>query len=133
MLRIHIGLNFKNKTTKAFFIGFYNTVLRWMCFWRRFLFNDTTTTEIYTLPLPDALPIPPVRKELGVRTILNVLEPLTNPARDIVCLNAGAALYAANVAPSMAEGLQRAQQALASGAALAKLHELVAYTQKLAA
>jgi anthranilate phosphoribosyltransferase len=33
----------------------------------------------------------------------------------------------------MAEGLQRAQQALASGAALAKLHELVAYTQKLAA
>ena len=43
------------------------------------------------------------------------------------------ALYAANVAPTMAEGLQRAQQALASGAALAKLHELVAYTQKLAA
>ena len=55
------------------------------------------------------------------------------PAQDIVCLNAGAALYAANVVPSIAEGLQRAQQALASGAALAKLHELVAYTQKLAA
>ena len=65
--------------------------------------------------------------------LLAVLQGEEGPARDIVCLNAGAALYAANVAPTMAEGLQRAQQALASGAALAKLHELVAYTQKLAA
>ena len=65
--------------------------------------------------------------------LLAVLQGSEGPARDIVCLNAGAALYAANVVPSMAEGLQRAQQALASGAALAKLHELVAHTQKLAA
>ena len=65
--------------------------------------------------------------------LLAVLQGEEGPARDIVCLNAGAALYAANVAPTMAEGLQRAQQALASGAALAKLHELVACTQKLAA
>jgi anthranilate phosphoribosyltransferase len=56
----------------------------------------------------------------------------TGPARDIVCLNAGAALYAANVADSIADGLQRARAALASGAAKAKLDAYVAYTQRLA-
>ena len=55
------------------------------------------------------------------------------PARDIVCLNAGAALYAANVASSIEDGLLRAQQALDSGAALQKLQQLVAYTGKLSA
>jgi anthranilate phosphoribosyltransferase len=50
------------------------------------------------------------------------------PARDIVALNAGVALYAANVAPDMAQGIAMARQALESGAALAKLRELVAFT-----
>ena len=48
------------------------------------------------------------------------------PARDIVVLNAGVALYAANVAPTMAEGVALAREALASGKALAKLHQFVA-------
>ncbi|ARU03736.1 anthranilate phosphoribosyltransferase [Comamonas serinivorans] len=54
-------------------------------------------------------------------------------ARDIVCLNAGAALYAANVVGSIAEGLARAYAALDSGAAKAKLDEFAAYTQAQAA
>jgi anthranilate phosphoribosyltransferase len=54
----------------------------------------------------------------------------TGPARDIVCLNAGAALYAANVADSIADGLQRAYAALDSGAAEAKLNEFAAHTQR---
>jgi len=65
--------------------------------------------------------------------LLGILGGDRSPARDIVCLNAGAALYAANVASSIEDGLSRAQAALDSGAALAKLHELVAYTQKLGA
>ena len=65
--------------------------------------------------------------------LLQVLEGGEGPAHDIVSLNAGAALYAAGVASSIADGVKRAQQALASGAALAKLREFVAYTQKLAA
>ena len=56
----------------------------------------------------------------------------TGPARDIVCLNAGAALYAANVADSIADGLQRARAALDSGAAKAKLDALVAHTHQAA-
>ena len=39
------------------------------------------------------------------------------PARDIVMLNAGVALYAANVAPTMIDGVALAREALASGAA----------------
>jgi anthranilate phosphoribosyltransferase len=65
--------------------------------------------------------------------LLDVLNGGQGPARDIVCLNAGAALYAAGVAESIADGLARAQAALASGAALKKLHELAAYTGQCAA
>ena len=43
------------------------------------------------------------------------------PARDIVMLNAGVALYAANVAATMADGVALAREALASGKALAKM------------
>ena len=62
--------------------------------------------------------------------LLGVLQGEQGPARDIVCLNAGAALYAGNVASSIEDGLALAQKVIDSGAALAKLHELVSYTQK---
>jgi anthranilate phosphoribosyltransferase len=64
--------------------------------------------------------------------LLEVLSGAQGPARDIVCLNAGAALYAANVVPSIAEGLARAQAAIDSGAARARLDALAAYTHQLA-
>ena len=51
-------------------------------------------------------------------------------ARDIVMLNAGVALYAANVAPTMQEGVALARQAIASGAAQTKLAQFVAFTQQ---
>ncbi|MEG2976175.1 MAG: anthranilate phosphoribosyltransferase [Comamonas sp.] len=63
--------------------------------------------------------------------LLGVLQGEQGPARDIVCLNAGAALYAANVASSIEDGLDRAQKAIDSGAALVKLKDLVSYSQKL--
>jgi anthranilate phosphoribosyltransferase len=52
--------------------------------------------------------------------------------RDIVALNAGAALYAANLADTIGAGIQLAQDTLASGAARAKLDEFVRATQNLA-
>ncbi len=64
--------------------------------------------------------------------LMQVLEGAPGPARDIVCLNAGAALYAAGVAADIGAGLARAQAAIDSGAALAKLRQLVAHTQALA-
>ncbi|MEO7072399.1 MAG: anthranilate phosphoribosyltransferase [Rhodanobacter sp.] len=51
---------------------------------------------------------------------------------DIVCLNAGAALYAADVADSIMTGITLARETIASGAAHAKMLEFVATTQRLA-
>ena len=61
--------------------------------------------------------------------VLGVLNKTAGPASDIVCLNAGAVLYVANVAPSIASGIQMAQAAIASGAARQKLDQFIAATQ----
>jgi anthranilate phosphoribosyltransferase len=61
--------------------------------------------------------------------VLNVLNKTPGPASDIVCLNAGAVLYVADLAPSIAGGIQMAQAAIASGAARQKLDQFVAATQ----
>ena len=63
----------------------------------------------------------------------SVLLNQAGPARDIVIFNAGVALYAANVAPDIAQGLVLAQQAIESGAALQSLEKLIATTQRLGA
>ena len=62
--------------------------------------------------------------------LLGVLDDKRGPARDIVILNAGAALYAANVAASMADGLVLARTAIESGAARLRLQALVEATQR---
>ena len=64
--------------------------------------------------------------------VLDVLGNGAGVALDIVLLNAGAALYAADVADSIADGIARAREAVASGAALAKLHAFIAATQRIA-
>jgi anthranilate phosphoribosyltransferase len=61
-----------------------------------------------------------------------VLDNQEGPARDIVVLNSAVALYAANVVDSIEAGLAPARAALASGAAKAKLQQLIARTQQTA-
>ncbi len=69
----------------------------------------------------------------GSKVLLqSVLDDEPGPARDIVLLNAGVALYAADVAASMADGVALAREALASGRALAKMHQFIARTRELA-
>jgi len=65
--------------------------------------------------------------------ILEALDNRPGVAREIVVLNAGAALYAANVAGSIGEGIAKARQALESGAARRKLDQFVAATRRLSA
>ena len=65
--------------------------------------------------------------------ILGVLDNQPGAAKDIVILNAGAALYAANVAESMKAGMALARTAIESGAARRKLDALVALSQQLKA
>ncbi len=63
--------------------------------------------------------------EQSRQMLLDVLDDRPGPARDIVILNAGIALYAANVADSMQAGIARARAALESGAAKSRLARLV--------
>jgi anthranilate phosphoribosyltransferase len=63
--------------------------------------------------------------------ILAVLGNQPGPANNIVSLNAGAAIYVAGVAPTMKAGIERARQAIESGAARRKLDEFIAFTRKL--
>ncbi|MGA0586996.1 anthranilate phosphoribosyltransferase [Dyella sp. KRB-257] len=53
-------------------------------------------------------------------------------AHDIVCLNAGAALYVADVVDSIDDGITLARASIASGAAHAKLQQFVSTTRRLA-
>ena len=64
--------------------------------------------------------------------VLEALEDRPGAARDIVALNAGAAIYVAGVAPSIADGVAIAREVLASGAARAKLDAFAATTRRLA-
>ena len=72
-------------------------------------------------------------REVSIEIMRAVLDNQSGPARDIVLLNAGAAIYAANVADSLADGVERAREALASGRAAERLLKFVQTTQSLAA
>jgi anthranilate phosphoribosyltransferase len=85
----------------------------------------------FGLPVYDSRVLKVANKEESVQCIERTLANEDGPVRDIVLLNAGAALYCANVASSIAEGVKRAREAVASGKALAKLSQFVAVTQKL--
>jgi anthranilate phosphoribosyltransferase len=64
----------------------------------------------------------------SLEIIRQVLHNQPGPARDIVVLNAGAAIYAADLVGTLEQGMQRAQQVLADGSALAKFEALIAYS-----
>jgi anthranilate phosphoribosyltransferase len=63
--------------------------------------------------------------------LIEALDNVTGTPRDIVVFNAGVALYAANVATDIRHGLLLAKEAIASGAARAKLDALVQFTQSV--
>jgi anthranilate phosphoribosyltransferase len=65
--------------------------------------------------------------------LLDVLDNVAGPAREIVVLNAGVALYAANVVDSIQGGISKARAAIESGAARAKLEALVTTAHALSA
>ncbi|MDY0011776.1 MAG: anthranilate phosphoribosyltransferase [Rhodocyclaceae bacterium] len=62
--------------------------------------------------------------------LLSVLDNKPGAAREIVVLNAGVAIYTANLADSIEAGIRRAREVIASGAARAKLEAFVACTRK---
>src|SRR5690554_1405965 len=72
-------------------------------------------------------------REESAQLICEALDNVTGPARDIVALNAGLAIYIGNKAASIQDGLTLAHECMRNGAARAKLEEFRSYTEKLSA
>ena len=84
----------------------------------------------FGLPVYDSRVLRVANKEESVQCIQRVIANEDGPVRDVVLLNAGAALYCAGVAASVTDGVRRAREAVASGGAAAKLSQFVALTNK---
>jgi anthranilate phosphoribosyltransferase len=70
--------------------------------------------------------------EASLAIIKQALKTGVGPAADIIALNAGAALYASNIADTLKEGVLLAQDAIYSGLAREKMTELASHTRCLA-
>jgi len=85
----------------------------------------------FGLPVYDSRVLKVANRDESVQCIQRALANEDGPVRDIVLLNAGAALYCAGVAESIADGVKRAREAVASGEAMAKLSQFVAVSHQL--
>lgn len=83
--------------------------------------------EDFGLPMASTRTLRVQTPQESVNMLESVLQNVPGPARDIVALNAAAALYASGVSSSIADGLGLATEVLASGAAANKLAQLVAF------
>ena len=65
----------------------------------------------------------------SLEIIKMVLSNKPGAARDIVCLNAGAAIYVSGIVNTLAEGVEKAKTVIANGSALHKMDALVKYSK----
>jgi anthranilate phosphoribosyltransferase len=89
----------------------------------------TVHPQQFGLAQHDGSALKVVSAQGSVDTVRRVLDNHPGPARDIVLLNAGAALYAANVSRSMADGVALAREVLAAGKAAEALYAFIQTTQ----
>jgi anthranilate phosphoribosyltransferase len=87
--------------------------------------------EDFGLPMASSRNLKVETPEQSRQMLLTVLDNQPGPARDIVVFNTGVALYAAGVANSIEDGIAKSRAALESGAARAKLDQLVRLTKEL--
>jgi anthranilate phosphoribosyltransferase len=85
----------------------------------------TITPEQFRIPRGDLGHIKVKSAQESLVKVQAVLANKPGPERDIVALNAGAAIYSAGLVPDIAAGVTKAQEVIASGAAKAKLEALV--------
>jgi anthranilate phosphoribosyltransferase len=91
----------------------------------------TVTPEQFGLRRANLTELAVTNAETSLEMIKLVLDDQPGAALDIVLLNSGAAIYAANITDSLAKGIDTARQVIASGAALAKLDALINYSTKM--
>jgi anthranilate phosphoribosyltransferase len=89
--------------------------------------------EDFGLPMSSNRTLKVETPEQSRQMLMGVLENQPGAPRDIVVLNTAAALYAANVADSIQSGIAKARAAIESGAAKAKLDDLVRLSKSLSA
>ena len=92
----------------------------------------TITPEQFELSRSDITQLKVETAEESLATIRGVLNNQSGPARDIVVLNAGAAIYAADLVPSLEAGIKKAAEVIADGSAATKLDELIKLSQSFA-
>jgi anthranilate phosphoribosyltransferase len=87
----------------------------------------------FELQVSDLQAIQVASGQESAEVLRQVLAGKAGPARDIVLLNAGAAIYVAGLAAALEEGVAKARAVIDSGAARRKLDELVEFTNALKA
>ncbi len=90
----------------------------------------TLHPEQFSLPVHDARTLKVGTVEESRAMLIAALENKAGAARDIVALNAGAAIYVADKAPTIQDGVDKALEVIASGAARDKLAQFVACTKR---
>lgn len=95
--------------------------------------GQVTTYEIkpsdFGIPYADAKDIAGGTCEENAKITNDILAGVKGPKRDIVLLNAGAAIYVAGIADTIAEGIKRAEESIDSGAAAKVLEKLVNFSK----
>ncbi|MEW6439352.1 MAG: anthranilate phosphoribosyltransferase [bacterium] len=94
--------------------------------------EDTLHPSAFGIPVSSASDLRGAAAESNARLILDVLQGHPGPRRDVVLLNAGAALYAAGAALGLTEGIEMARDSIDRGLGLAKLRQIVEFTQAAA-
>lgn len=87
--------------------------------------NYTITPEQFGIKRNDISTLTVNGATDSLKTMLGVLDNQTGPARDIVILNAGAAIYTAGIADDLQAGINLARQSIENGAARKKLNQLI--------
>ncbi|MCW9013061.1 MAG: anthranilate phosphoribosyltransferase [Gammaproteobacteria bacterium] len=88
----------------------------------------TIKPEDFGMPRASLADIKAVDSAASLAMIQSVFKNQAGPTKDIVCLNAGAAIYVAGITDSLAEGVKKAEAVIASGAAAKKLEALIHYS-----
>ncbi len=91
----------------------------------------TVTPEQFGLQRASLAELSVTNAATSLNMIKSVLKNQLGPALDIVLLNAGAAIYAANITDTFVDGISKAREVIASGAAYAKLDALIQYSTKI--
>jgi anthranilate phosphoribosyltransferase len=89
----------------------------------------TVAPQDFGLPAHDPSAIRAASVEESKAMLLAALDNHDGAARDVVALNAGASVYVAGLAETLAEGVKLAKSVIATGAARRKVDQFVAFTR----